>query len=224
MFKSIPGRFKDYISTPKPNLYRSLHTTVIGKSGIPFEVQIRTRQMHEEAEYGIAAHWKYKSGEKANADIDEKLRWIARLLESDESTRDPDELIHTFKTDIFHDETFVFTPKGDVISLPLGSTVIDFAYAIHSDAAILLHPDRQGLKSEVQKEGAVCCRINSEVPHELHARLYDICCFPIGLCIGYPVIALVRLGEIRELSVFPVKGPAVHNHAAVLERMPVHIF
>ena len=132
MFKSIPGRFKDYISTPKPNLYRSLHTTVIGNSGIPFEVQIRTRQMHEEAEYGIAAHWKYKSGEKAGANIDEKLRWIAQLLESDENTRDPDELIHSFKTDIFHDETFVFTPKGDVISLPLGSTVIDFAYAIHS--------------------------------------------------------------------------------------------
>ncbi len=132
MFKSVPGRFKDYISTPKPNLYRSLHTTVIGKSGIPFEVQIRTRQMHEEAEYGIAAHWKYKSGEKSGANIDEKLRWIAQLLESDENTRDPDELIHTFKTDIFHDETFVFTPKGDVISLPLGSTVIDFAYAIHS--------------------------------------------------------------------------------------------
>ena len=132
MFKSIPGRFKDYISTPKPNLYRSLHTTVIGNSGIPFEVQIRTRQMHEEAQYGIAAHWKYKSGEKAAANIDEKLRWIAQLLESDENTRDPDEFIHSFKTDIFHDETFVFTPKGDVISLPLGSTVIDFAYAIHS--------------------------------------------------------------------------------------------
>ena len=132
MFKSIPGRFKDYISTPKPNLYRSLHTTVIGNSGIPFEVQIRTRQMHAEAEYGIAAHWKYKSGEKAGANIDEKLRWISQLLESDENTRDPDEFIHSFKTDIFHDETFVFTPKGDVISLPLGSTVIDFAYAIHS--------------------------------------------------------------------------------------------
>ena len=132
MFKSVPGRFKDYISTPKPNLYRSLHTTVIGSSGIPFEVQIRTKQMHEEAEYGIAAHWKYKSGEKSGANIDEKLRWISQLLESDENTRDPDELIHTFKTDIFHDETFVFTPKGDVISLPLGSTVIDFAYAIHS--------------------------------------------------------------------------------------------
>ena len=132
MFKSVPGRFKDYISTPKPNLYRSLHTTVIGNSGIPFEVQIRTRQMHEEAEFGIAAHWKYKSGEKAGANIDEKLRWIAQLLESDENTRDPDEFIHSFKTDIFHDETFVFTPKGDVISLPQGSTVIDFAYAIHS--------------------------------------------------------------------------------------------
>ena len=132
MFKSIPGRFKDYISTPKPNLYRSLHTTVIGQSGIPFEVQIRTKQMHEEAQYGIAAHWKYKTGEKSGANIDEKLRWISQLLESDENTRDPDEFIHSFKTDIFHDETFVFTPKGDVISLPLGSTVIDFAYAIHS--------------------------------------------------------------------------------------------
>ncbi len=132
LFKSIPGRFKDYISTPKPNLYRSLHTTVIGSSGIPFEVQIRTKQMHEEAQYGMAAHWKYKSGSNANSSIDEKLRWIAQLLESDESTRDPDEFIHSFKTDIFHDETFVFTPKGDVISLPLGSTTIDFAYAIHS--------------------------------------------------------------------------------------------
>lgn len=132
MFKSVPGRFKDYISTPKPNLYRSLHTTVIGNSGIPFEVQIRTRQMHEEAEFGIAAHWKYKSGSSSSGDIDEKLRWISQLLESDENTRDPDEFIHSFKTDIFHDETFVFTPKGDVISLPLGSTAIDFAYAIHS--------------------------------------------------------------------------------------------
>ena len=133
MFKSVPGRFKDYISTPKPNLYRSLHTTVIGRGGIPFEVQIRTEQMHEEAEYGIAAHWKYKSGEKGDGASDEKLRWIAQLLESDENTRDPEEFMRSFKTDIFHDETFVFTPKGDVISLPLGATVIDFAYAIHSE-------------------------------------------------------------------------------------------
>ncbi len=132
MFKSVPGRFKDYISTPKPNLYRSLHTTVIGGSGVPFEIQIRTEQMHAEAEFGIAAHWKYKSGAKSKSEIDEKLRWIAQLLESDENTRDPDEFMRSFKTDIFHDETFVFTPKGDVISLPQGATVIDFAYAIHS--------------------------------------------------------------------------------------------
>jgi len=132
LFKSVPGRFKDYISTPKPNLYRSLHTTVIGRSGIPFEIQIRTKRMHEEAEYGIAAHWKYKSGERSSSNIDEKLHWISKLLESDENTRDPDEFMRSFKTDIFHDETFVFTPKGDVISLPLGATVIDFAYAIHS--------------------------------------------------------------------------------------------
>jgi len=132
LFKSVPGRFKDYISTPKPNMYRSLHTTVMGRGAVPFEVQIRTEQMHHEAEYGLAAHWKYKSGEKSGADIDEKLRWISQLLESDENTRDPDEFMRSFKTDIFHDETFVFTPKGDVISLPLGATVIDFAYAIHS--------------------------------------------------------------------------------------------
>ena len=131
MFRSVPGRFKDYISTPKPNMYRSLHTTVIGRDGIPFEVQIRTYEMHHVAEYGIAAHWKYKSGAESKEDIDQKLLWISRLLESDD-TKDPDEFMHSFKTDIFHDETFVFTPKGDVVSLPLGSTVIDFAYAIHS--------------------------------------------------------------------------------------------
>ena len=132
LFRSVPGRFKDYISTPKANMYRSLHTTVVGHDGIPFEVQIRTVEMHHMAEYGIAAHWKYKSGEKSREEIDEKLRWIAQLIESDESTRDPDDFMHSFKTDIFHDETFVFTPRGDVISLPLGATVIDFAYAIHS--------------------------------------------------------------------------------------------
>ncbi len=131
MFRSVPGRFKDYISTPKPNMYRSLHTTVIGRDGIPFEVQIRTYEMHHVAEYGIAAHWKYKSGVEAQEDIDRKLMWISQLLDTDD-TKDPDEFMHTFKTDIFHDEIFVFTPKGDVISLPQGSTVIDFAYAIHS--------------------------------------------------------------------------------------------
>ena len=131
-FNSMPGRFKDYISTPKPNMYRSLHTTVIGRDGIPFEVQIRTREMHQIAEYGVAAHWKYKSGEKSAMDLDKKLEWIARLIETEDEARDPDEFMQALKTDVFHDETYVFTPKGDVIALPYGSTVIDFAYAIHS--------------------------------------------------------------------------------------------
>lgn len=131
-FKSIPNRFKDYISNPKPNMYRSLHTTVIGREGIPFEVQIRTWEMHTVAEYGLAAHWKYKTGEQAKKDIDEKLYWIRTLLETDRSLNDPDELIGPLKVDLFEDEIFVFTPKGDVISLPSGSTPIDFAYAIHS--------------------------------------------------------------------------------------------
>ena len=132
MYKSVPGRFKDYISTPKPNMYQSLHTTVIGKDGIPFEVQIRTRDMDHIAEYGVAAHWKYKSGEKSSVDIDKKLDWISKLIDTETDTKDPDEFLHAFKIDIFHDETFVFTPKGDVIALPLGATLIDFAYSIHT--------------------------------------------------------------------------------------------
>ncbi len=132
MFHSIPGRFKDYISTPKPNLYRSLHTSVMSLSGIPFEVQIRTFEMHRIAEFGIAAHWKYKSGEKADASIDEKLQWVSRLLAIEDDTRDTNEFLDAFKIDIFRHETYVFTPKGDVIVLAQGSTCIDFAYAIHS--------------------------------------------------------------------------------------------
>ncbi len=133
MFRSIPGRFKDYISTPKPNMYQSLHTTVIGRDGIPFEVQIRTRDMHHIAEYGIAAHWKYKSGDKTGDDIDHKLEWISKLIDVENGAVDSEDFLHTFKIDIFSDETFVFTPKGDVIALPVGSTIIDFAYAIHTE-------------------------------------------------------------------------------------------
>lgn len=133
MYNSIPGRFKDYISTPKPNMYQSIHTTVIGRDGVPFEVQIRTWKMHQIAEYGIAAHWKYKTGEQSKEEIDKKLQWISRLIEIEREEIDPDEFMRSLKIDIFHDETFVFTPKGDVITLPQGSTVIDFAYAIHSE-------------------------------------------------------------------------------------------
>ena len=132
MFNSMPGRFKDYISIPKPNMYRSLHTTVIGRDGIPFEVQIRTWEMHQIAEYGIAAHWKYKSGDKGDGDLDRKLEWIAKLIENESSTADPDEFIDALKIDIFQDEMFVFTPKGDVITLPQNANCIDFAYHIHS--------------------------------------------------------------------------------------------
>ena len=132
MYNSMPGRFKDYISIPKPNMYRSLHTTVIGHDGVPFEVQIRTWEMHHTAEYGIAAHWKYKSGDSGDANLDQKLEWIAKLVENESSTSDPDEFIDALKIDIFQDETFVFTPKGDVVTLPQNSNCIDFAYHIHS--------------------------------------------------------------------------------------------
>jgi GTP diphosphokinase / guanosine-3',5'-bis(diphosphate) 3'-diphosphatase len=133
LFKSVPGRFKDYISIPKPNLYRSLHTTVIGRDGIPFEVQIRTWEMHHVAEYGIAAHWKYKAGVTSKEDMDKKLEWIARLNKTEDGIRDPEEFLKALKIDILHDEVFVFTPKGDVEVLPQGATVIDFAYSIHSE-------------------------------------------------------------------------------------------
>ena len=129
LFNLVPGRFKDYISTPKPNMYQSLHTTVIGTQGIPFEVQIRTWEMHETAEYGIAAHWKYKQG--AGAGNEKDFEWVRRLLESQQDT-DAEDYVSSLKIDMFDDEVFVFTPKGKIVSLPAGSTPIDFAYAIHS--------------------------------------------------------------------------------------------
>lgn len=132
MFNPIPGRFKDYISTPKPNMYQSLHTTVIGRPGIPFEVQIRTWEMHHTAEYGIAAHWKYKLGMNGKVKFEERLSWIRQLLESQQDSDDVEDIVKTIKTDFVPEEVFAFTPKGDVISLPLGSCIIDFAYAIHS--------------------------------------------------------------------------------------------
>ena len=129
LFNLIPGRFKDYISTPKPNMYQSLHTTVIGSQGIPFEVQIRTWDMDRNAEYGIAAHWKYKQGTGSGSEKD--FEWVRRLLESQQDS-DAEEYVQSLKIDMFDDEVFVFTPKGRIVSLPSGSTPIDFAYAIHS--------------------------------------------------------------------------------------------
>ena len=130
LYKPILGRFKDYIGTPKPNMYQSLHTTVLGEQGIPFEVQIRTREMHEVAEYGIAAHWKYKNGGRGIGE-ENRYEWVRRLLENQEGA-DAEDFIHSLKVDMFADEVFVFTPQGDVINLPAGATPIDFAYNIHS--------------------------------------------------------------------------------------------
>ncbi len=132
LYTPVPMRFKDYIAMPKPNMYQSLHTTVIGPNGTPFEIQIRTWEMHRVAEEGIAAHWKYKEGKSGASDMDSTLSWVRQLLDTQSSILDADDFFNTLKFDLFSDEVFVFTPQGKVISLPAGSTVIDFAFAIHS--------------------------------------------------------------------------------------------
>ena len=132
MYRPIPGRFKDYIAMPKPNMYQSLHTTLMGERGTPFEVQIRTWDMHKVAETGIAAHWRYKDGGGSPSTLDNKLAWLRQMLDWQKEMPDAGEFLETLKVDLFTDEVFVFTPKGDVINLPAGSTPVDFAYAIHS--------------------------------------------------------------------------------------------
>ncbi len=135
MWKPIPGRFKDYIAMPKPNMYQSLHTTVLGENGEPFEIQIRTYEMHRVAEYGIAAHWKYKEGQTDGKENEEdiKLAWLRQALEWQQELKDPQEFMETLKMDLFSSQVFVFTPKGEVIDLPSGSTPLDFAFKIHTD-------------------------------------------------------------------------------------------
>ena len=133
LFSPMPYRFKDYIATPKPNRYQSLHTTVIGKEGIPFEVQIRTVEMHNTAQYGIAAHWKYKAGLKGNVEGEKRFDWIRQLLERQQEADDVEQITDAIKNDLTQDEVFVFSPKGDVFALPAGANVLDFAYAIHTE-------------------------------------------------------------------------------------------
>ena len=132
LFRPIPNRFKDYISTPKPNMYQSLHTTVIDKKGIPFEIQIRTWDMHYTAEFGIAAHWKYKAGIQGKDKLEERLAWIRQMIENQQEAEGAEDIVKNIKNDLAVDDVFVFTPKGDVKSLPVGSTIVDFAYAIHT--------------------------------------------------------------------------------------------
>ncbi len=132
LWKQVPNRFKDYISMPKPNMYQSLHTTVVSDSGMPFEVQIRTYEMHRVAEYGIAAHWRYKEGKQVADSLDNKLYWLRQILDWQNETRDSEEFIKSLKVDLFSDEIFVFTPQGEIIDLPRGANPIDFAYRIHS--------------------------------------------------------------------------------------------
>ncbi len=137
MFRPIPNRFKDYISTPKPNMYQSLHTTVISREGVPFEIQIRTWDMHHTAEFGIAAHWKYKEGiTENNSKIEERLAWIRQLIDSQQESEDATDIISTIKVDLAPEDVFAVTPKGDVINLPVGATIVDFAFAIHSAVGI----------------------------------------------------------------------------------------
>ncbi len=134
LWKPIPGKFKDYIANPKFNLYQSLHTSVIGPGGKPIEIQIRTWSMHKTAEYGIAAHWKYKEGKiKDDKEFEERISWLREMLQWQKELSDPKDFMESLRLDLFHDEVFVFTPKGDVVRLPLGSTPIDFAYHIHTD-------------------------------------------------------------------------------------------
>ncbi|MBR6510318.1 MAG: bifunctional (p)ppGpp synthetase/guanosine-3',5'-bis(diphosphate) 3'-pyrophosphohydrolase [Clostridia bacterium] len=137
MFRPIPNRFKDYISTPKPNMYQSLHTTVISRAGIPFEIQIRTFDMHHTAEFGIAAHWKYKEGITENdKNMESRLAWIREILDSQNTSTDATDIVRSIKVDLSQEDVFAVTPKGDVINLPVGSTVVDFAFAIHSAVGV----------------------------------------------------------------------------------------
>ncbi len=180
MFQPIPNRFKDYISTPKANMYQSLHTTVMGREGIPFEVQIRTYEMHHTAEFGIAAHWKYKEGVKGKYKFDTRLNWVRQILDTQQESNDVEDIVRAIKDDLAPEDVFAMTPKGDVISLPLGSTVIDFAYAIHTQVGHRMTGAKADKKlvplDYVIKTGEIIEIITSKDPNHGPNRAWlDIC-------------------------------------------------
>lgn len=179
LFKPMPGRFKDYIAMPKPNMYQSLHSTLIGPTGTPFEIQIRTWEMHQVAENGIAAHWKYKEGKSGSSNMDEKLEWIKNLIEIQKDNTSPEDFMYTLKIDMFSDEVFVFTPKGDVVSLPVGSTPIDFAYRIHSGVGNRMTGSKVNGKivplSHELQNGDIISVITSTIPRGPNIDWLKIC-------------------------------------------------
>ncbi len=222
MFRPIPNRFKDYISTPKANMYQSLHTTVIGREGVPFEVQIRTWDMHKTAEYGIAAHWKYKEG-VAGGDTkdDRRLAWIRQIIESQQESDDVEEIVRAIKNDLAPEDVFAFTPKGDMITLPVGATVIDFAYAIHTEVGHKMcgaKVDKKMVSYDYQiKTGEIIEILTSNVPGHGPSRSW------LNICKTNEAKSKIRLWfkrERREENIFEGRSALEREFRRNMIRVP----
>ena len=222
MFRPIPNRFKDYISTPKANMYQSLHTTVIGREGVPFEVQIRTWDMHKTAEYGIAAHWKYKEGVAGGSTKDDRrLAWIRQIIESQQESNDVEEIVRAIKNDLAPEDVFAFTPKGDMITLPVGSTVIDFAYAIHTEVGHRMSGakvDKKMVSYDYQiKTGEIIEILTSNVPGHGPSRSW------LNICKTNEAKSKIRLWfkrERREENIFEGRNALEREFRRNMIRVP----
>ncbi len=222
MFRPIPNRFKDYISTPKANMYQSLHTTVIGREGVPFEVQIRTWDMHKTAEYGIAAHWKYKEGVNGgNTKDDRRLAWIRQIIESQQGSDDVEEIVRAIKNDLAPEDVFAFTPKGDMITLPVGATVIDFAYAIHTEVGHKMcgaKVDKKMVSFDYEiKTGEIIEILTSNVPGHGPSRSW------LNICKTNEAKSKIRLWfkrERREENIFEGRNALEREFRRNMIRVP----